>query len=151
VLGALEQHYVIVAIGVASLVVLAAVILAIRRGRVFRRHRRRPIIIPGRVEAVGGDARAVLEQWASDRTHPSARATAMPEAKGAEEPVESTEIDQLLKLADLFERNLLSRQEFEEEKSLLLGHDSARGARSSGIARSSGAGQRSSEDEPKRK
>jgi hypothetical protein len=42
-----------------------------------------------------------------------------------EVPVEPTEIDRLLTLADLLERKLLTRQEFEEERRFLLERQSA--------------------------
>ena len=178
VLRILEHHYVVIAICIAVVLVLAAVILSMLKGGLFwghhRRHRPRPTI-PTELRTTGEDAQALLKKWATDNAPPSypvrsVRPTAgvgsapsqmspfsprpvqnsagVTSASRKEVPVEPTEIDQLLKLADLFERNLLTRQEFEEEKRLLREHYSVRAPRSSTTSRSSKGGAGSSEGEP---
>ena len=142
-----------------------------------RRRHSRPTIPTGPVTA-GEDAQALLRKWADDKaplsypvksarstagvgpapphtsTFPlrlvqnSAGVTAASSASSKEVLVEPTEIDQLLKLADLFERNLLTRQEFEEEKRLLREHYSTRAPRSSTNSRSSEDDAGSSGGEP---
>jgi hypothetical protein len=183
VLRILEHHYVIIALCIAVLLALAAVILSIRKGGLFRgRHRRhhsRPTIPTGPVTA-GEGAQALLSTWANDNARlsyrvesarptagvgpasphtssvplrlvqNSARVTAASSASSKEVLVEPTEIDQLLKLGDLFERNLLTRQEFEEEKRLLREHYSTRAARSSTTSRSSEIDAGSSSGQPGR-
>ena len=67
----------------------------------------------------------------------SAASTAASSKSDKEVSVEPTELDQLLKLADLFERKLLTRQEFEEGKRLLLERDSSHAAPSSTASRKS--------------
>ena len=177
VLRILEHHYLIIAICIAVLLVLAVVILRMRKGGVFwghhRRHHSRPTIPTGPATA-GEDAEALLSQWANDKaplSYPmrSARPTAgvgpappqtssvpsrlvqnsagVSAASTRSALVEPTEIDQLLKLAGLFERNLLTRQEFEEEKRLLRERYSASAPRSSTTSRSSKDGAASSEGE----
>jgi hypothetical protein len=156
VLGILEHHYVIIAISVAVLLVLAAIILGIRKGRVFGRHHPRPSI-PTRPATTREEAQALLREWTSDKAplssplrllQRSAGATAASPTAGKEVPVEPTEIDHLLKLGDLFERNLLTRQEFEEKKRRLFEYDSARTARSSRTSRSPKVDAGSSRGEP---
>jgi len=67
----------------------------------------------------------------------SAASRAASSTPGQDAPLEPTELDQLLKLADLFERKLLTRQEFEEGKRLLLERDSSHAAPSSTASRKS--------------
>ncbi len=145
-LGILGEHIVVVAICVAVLLVLAAAFFGLRRVRVFRRLRPRPKISVA-PKATEEDARALLREWASDKALSSSRAIATPKP-GKEVSAESGEIDQLLKLADLLEKKLLTREEFEEQKKLLLGHDSARAAQSSTTSPSPEADADTPGDEP---
>ena len=170
VLRLLEHHYVLIAICIAGLLVLAAVILITRKGGVFlrrhRRHHRRPSV-PTTPATTGEDAQALLRQWASDKAplsfpvepgrqttrvgpapppasavplrlvQRSAASSAVSSTPGQEAPLEPTELDRLLKLAGLFERNLVTREEFEEGKRLLLKRRSSRAAPSSTASRKS--------------
>ena len=146
--------------------------------RRHRRHHPRPSI-PTTPATTGEDAQALLRQWASDKAplsfpvepghrtasvgpapppasavplrpvQKSAASTAASSTPGQDAPLEPTELDQLLKLAGLFERNLVTREEFEQGKRHLLERDSSRAAPSSTASRKSKIDAGSSKGKPR--
>jgi hypothetical protein len=142
VLTTLEHHALIVGVCVLVLIVVV-IIIVVMRSRWWARTRARwrahsPTVATTSPE----DATALLNEWKSQQTPlplrptsgsrpasqgsvplptPGAPLRLVKESAGATRASATT--DRLLMLADMLEKNLLTRKEFEEQKRLLLEHD----------------------------
>lgn len=120
-----ERHYVALAVAVVAVAIIVGLVVVL--SRVWPGHVQRP---PQISSSAPETVRAVLAEWgkleaAGPSSSGSSRAVAADLARRSG-PVETRDIDRLLKLAELLEKDLVTRQEFDLEKRLLLERDACR-------------------------